>query len=136
MEHLNDNVIIGREVHAESYQGDKKELKIDETIVIDRIDSDGIIHETKKSKYQENAHVWQMKFYLWYLLQKGVESRKGVISYPLIKKTQEVLLTEEDIEAIESIIRDIESIQMKETPPVVERMKICKNCSYEELCWI
>jgi len=49
MEHANDAVYLGKLTHETSYEREKKEIDIDDTIKIDFIGSDRVIHEAKKS---------------------------------------------------------------------------------------
>ena len=42
----------------------------------------------------EDASVWQLKYYLYYLKQYGVENIEAKLDYPLLKKTVDVNLTE------------------------------------------
>ena len=58
------------------------------------------------------------------------------IDYPLLKKTVEVELTEEDIFEIENILQQIEEIVEKDVAPKLQKKSICKSCAYYELCFI
>jgi CRISPR-associated exonuclease Cas4 len=77
MEHENDRVRMGRLVHQESYARRKKELNVDDRIVLDWRE-DGIIHEVKLTDSMERAHEMQLLYYLYYLKhRKGVEGLRG-----------------------------------------------------------
>ena len=136
MEQSSDAVYLGKLIHETSYEREKKEIDIDDTIKIDFVDKDGIIHEVKKSDKVEEPHIWQLKYYLWYLRQKGVEGVTGKINYPKLRKTLDVFLEEDDCKRIESLLNEIQEIIAGEFPPKVERMKICKKCSYGDICWV
>lgn len=159
MEHTSDTVYLGKVIDESSYERKDKKIDIDETIVIDWIDDNrGIIHEVKKSDKMEEAHVWQVLYYLWYLKQKGVDvadgririsnnkmaeyqnsgSRglKGEIDYPALKQRIEVMLTPEKEEQLRDIIADIERIIALDKPPERIDKKFCRTCSYYELCWV
>jgi len=136
MENEHDNVLIGRMIDVNSYVQEKKNVLIEGTINIDFIRKSKQIHEVKKSKSIEEASVWQVKYYLYYLKKLGMEDVKGVIDYPLLRKNLIVELEKEDEEKIEEIIKDIKNIINRPLPPSVNRMKICKNCAYYELCFI
>lgn len=136
MEQTSDAVYLGRLLHETSYEREKKELDIDDTIKIDFIGKDRVIHEVKKSDKVEEPHIWQLKYYIWYLKQKGVEGVAGKINYPKLRKTLDVFLEQGDDERIEEILKEIQDIAGADLPPPVQRMKICKNCSYNDICWV
>ncbi|MBF8275010.1 MAG: hypothetical protein HW390_83 [Candidatus Brocadiaceae bacterium] len=136
MEHTSDAVYLGKLIHETSYEREKKEVEIDGTIKIDFIGKDRVIHEVKKSDSVEEPHIWQLKYYLWYLKQKGVEGITGKINYPKLRKTLDVFLEPGDDEKIQAILTGIKGIMDAELPPPAERMKMCKNCSYGDMCWI
>ena len=83
----------------------------------------------------EKAHEMQILYYLYLLKQKGVLNRKGVINYPRQRRTVEVELTPEKAREVEEAICEVKRISNLPTPPDVEFMRICKSCSYMELCW-
>ncbi len=134
MERENDRVKLGKLVHENSYNRQKKEISIDGKIVLDW-QSDGVIHEVKLSDKMEAAHEFQLLYYLYYLKQKGVENLKGQIDYPKLRQTQTVELTHEKEAELETALTEMEKITAAEKPPEVEFMKICNSCSYAELCW-
>ena len=137
MEHTSDTVLIGKLIDESTYERKDKGVDIDGTIVIDWIDDNaGIVHEVKKSDSMEDAHRWQVLYYLWYLKTKGVSGLKGEIDYPKLKQKVELVLTDEDEREVERIIREINSITRTEVTPDRLNKKFCKTCSYYELCWI
>ena len=95
-----------------------------------------MLHEVKKTKAIEEAGVWQLKYYMYYLKQKGVEPLEAKIDYPLLRQTKEIVLEKEDVEIIENVIKNIQEIVTKENPPEVINEKICKKCSYYDLCYV
>ena len=136
MEHTSDRVAMGQLLHEESYPREKrKERPINERNLIDFIDKDGILHDVKSSPSMQKAHEMQMLYYLYLLKQKGLPNRKGVINYPRQRRTVAVELTPEKECEVEEAIRKVKKISDLPTPPDVEFMKICKSCSYMELCW-
>lgn len=136
MEQNNENVQIGKVIDESTYLRDDKHINIDNIINIDFIRSSKIIHEVKKSKSIEEASILQVKYYLFYLYNKGVEGVKGKIDYPLLKQTINIELLQEDIKEISNIVYEIESIVLLKKPPILEKKKICKSCAYYELCFI
>lgn len=66
----------------------------------------------------------------------GISGVKGILEYPLLRKTQEVILTDIDREEIQTIAEDITNIIYQETCPPIAKKGICKNCSYFDFCYI
>ena len=134
MEQESDDVFLGKLLHEHSYKRKRKEVMIDGVIKIDFIDNDSV-HEIKKSNRMEQAHRWQLLYYLYSLRQKGVDIRKGVINYPRQRRTTEVELTSEIEQQISNIIEKIINIESREFPPDAMDSRICKKCSYEDFCY-
>jgi CRISPR-associated exonuclease Cas4 len=134
MEHEHDRVRMGKLVHEESYQRRRKELNVDNRIVLDWRE-DGVIHEVKLTDKMEEAHEMQLLYYLYYLKLKGVEGLRGQIDYPKLRETKMVELTEEREREIAQALKEMALIVSAGRAPQVEWMKICRACSYAELCW-
>ena len=136
MEHTSEHVDMGKHLHEESYPREKrKEWSIDNLAQIDFIDKHGILHDIKSGPAMETAHVMQLCYYLYVLKQKGITNRKGVINYPRQRQTTEVELTSEREREVETAIEKVNEIAALPIPPHADYMKICKSCSYQELCW-
>ena len=136
MEHTSESVDLGQLLHEESYTREKRrEWSIDSLIQIDFVDKHGILHDVKSGPAMETAHVMQLCYYLYLLKQKGVSNRKGVINYPRQRRTVEVELTQQRESELETAIEKVNHIADLPTPPHADYMKICKSCSYQELCW-
>ena len=84
----------------------------------------------------DKAHEWQLKYYMYVFEQHGIEGVKGILEYPLLRKTQEVILTDIDREEIQTIAEEITNVISQEQCPPVAKKGICKNCSYFEFCYI
>lgn len=136
MEDNSENVQIGKTIDEKTYKRDEKHININNVVNIDFIKTKGILHEVKKSNKIEEASILQVKYYLYYLKQNGVDNIKGKIDYPLLKQTVEVELNEEDIEKIEEVLNDIRDIVKKDKPSELQKKRICKNCAYHDLCFI
>ncbi len=135
MEHNSELVLIGKIISQSFYSAKDRDINIDDMIAIDWFDfEDGVVHEVKKSDSFEEGHIWQVKYYIYYLMEKGVDA-KGVINYPKLRKKVDVELEPGDKERIISLLNEILEIVNGKIPPVqVERVK-CRGCSYFELCW-
>jgi CRISPR-associated exonuclease Cas4 len=137
MEKYNEDVAIGKLLHENSYERQKNNIVINGEIVIDFIDKYKVCHEIKKSKKLEEAAIYQMKYYLYTLLNHGLEIKKGIIDYPLLKRREVVELTDDDISEMECIINQIEDIANMpiNTFPYLKK-GFCKKCAFYELCVI
>lgn len=135
LEAEHENVAIGKQLHEDRYKRDGKDVTIDNTISIDfvRRGSSIELHEVKKTKKMEDAHMAQLLFYLYYLKQRGV-SAEGVINYPLIRETVRVTLTPDDEAVLRSEIKEIERIVQGRMPHPL-RKRICAKCAYIEFCF-
>ena len=138
MESTSDLVYEGKLLHETSYprRSEKyQEIELD-GIKIDYYDpKNKVVHEIKKSDKHEEAHEWQVKYYLYVLGQNGVEDATGLLEYPKLHKTDEVLLTIPDREAIKEMIERIEKIILDEHCPEKIQKSKCKNCRYFDFCW-
>ena len=135
MEHTSEKVEEGKLLHQFSYDRKQKEIAFD-GIKIDFFDKHrGTITEVKKTRSIEQSHIWQLKYYLFYLKQLGIEL-KGEMRYPLLRRKEDVNLSAEDEKEIKRIIHEVEQIKQRVTPPSVIHASFCKKCSYYELCYI
>lgn len=119
-----------------SYKRDDKHIQIDGVINIDFIHDNRELHEIKKSRAVEEAGIWQLKYYLYYLEERGVKGIKGRIDYPLLKRTMEVALSDEDRNVLGDVIKDINILKKQNMVPQLDKKKICSKCAYYDLCYI
>jgi CRISPR-associated exonuclease Cas4 len=135
-EHESDIVKMGKIIHEDSYEREKKEIRIGENLVLDFADVQAkVIHEVKKSNKMEKAHEWQLKYYLYCLREYGIDDFRGELNYPKLRKTVSVELTEADIQKLEEVIKDIARINSGPTPEAVKK-KPCLKCAYYEYCFV
>jgi CRISPR-associated exonuclease Cas4 len=139
MEHTSDAVSEGKLIHETSYpqRADKyTEIEIGGS-KIDFYDAKNkVIHEVKKSDSIEDAHEWQVKYYIWSLHKNGIENATGVIEYPKLKLTSKVELSATDVSRLEDIAKHIEAITSDNTCPTRINSKICKKCAYYDFCYV
>ncbi|MEB2778532.1 CRISPR-associated protein Cas4 [Algoriphagus sp. D3-2-R+10] len=146
MEHTSDTVYDGKLLHENSYPG--RNEKHAEMIVeashrgisltgkIDFYDArQQLIHETKRSDKAEQAHAWQVKFYLWLLRLNGIEGATAILEYPLLRQTDRLELLEADIDYLEQTVVKIAALKENGQCPPVINAKICKSCSYFDFCY-
>lgn len=138
MEQESDLVYEGKIVHEYSYpQRNTKyeEVEID-GIKVDYFDAKNkIIHEIKKSNKMDIAHEAQLKYYMYVFEQHGIKGIKGILEYPLLRKTKELILSNVDRENIKSYYNDIAKIIAQDDCPPCIKKGICKNCSYYDFCY-
>lgn len=87
MEYDNELVRIGSVIDQTTYTRKRKHILIDNRINIDFVEQGIELHEVKKSKAIEIASIWQLKYYTFYLKNKGVNNILAKIDYPVLKKT-------------------------------------------------
>ncbi|WP_028308581.1 CRISPR-associated protein Cas4 [Desulfitibacter alkalitolerans] len=136
LENESERVLLGKLLDEASYGREHKHILIDETVNVDFIKDWKVLHEVKKSKSIEEASIWQVKYYLYFLNQRGININKGILDYPQIKKREEVVLQNGDKEKIEKILGNIEDIVSQEKMPSLINSKICKSCAYYEYCYV
>lgn len=95
-----------------------------------------VIHEVKRSKKMQDAHLFQLLYYMYYLRNNyGVNSSRGVLHYPLLKQNVDVELTQERVAQLEEALRGIKEVNFSPSPPEASRKRYCRSCAYQDLCW-
>lgn len=139
MEHTSETVSDGRLVHEYSYPQRNQhyeEVEI-EGIKVDFYDAKRrVIHEIKRSDKIEEAHIWQLKYYIYVFENNGIDGCSGLIEYPKLRKTLPVNLSLEDKDTIVDNLKEIDRIISSSDCPQMEKRKLCRNCSYYELCFV
>jgi CRISPR-associated exonuclease Cas4 len=150
MEQESDTVALGRLLDGHSYDRSEKHLTVDAeapdgTALVGKIDRanlrNGVLHETKKSRSCEDAHLWQVRFYLWLLVRNGVTRSdgspfRGQLDYPLLRRTESVTLEPEHMEELAMTVTSLRELVTTETPPArLGKRAFCARCAYEELCY-
>jgi len=146
MEHTSDMVYDGKLLHETSYP--QRAERYEEMLIsaeyegvslFGKIDycnaRNNTVHETKRSDKVEEAHVRQLKFYLWLLELNGVEDATGLLEYPRLRKTDEVFLDDKDREQLKKSVSEIKKLVESDTCPSVINAKICQSCSYFDFCY-
>ena len=136
MEQTSDTVAMGKFISESTYKREEHEIKIDD-IVLDFYDGKNkVIHKVKKSDKMEETHIWQVKYYISVLEEKGIEGVTGEIDYPKLRQMIKVELTDNDRTELIMINNNIKMILELELPPEVINKPFCKQCSYYELCYV
>ena len=117
----------------------------DGTELVGRIDwadlREGVLHETKKSRAVEDAHRWQLRFYLWLLRLSGVtrpdgQLYAGMLNYPALKRTEPVALQPADEQRLAEMVADLAQLAARpDPPPRITNRRFCRKCAFEELCY-
>ena len=116
MEHTSDTVYDGKLLHETSYpQRAEKYREIDLSFTLNngmdlfgKIDfydaKEKIIHEIKRSDKIEEAHEWQVKFYIYLLELNGIEGATAILEYPKLRITKDATLSYVDKEYLKVMI--------------------------------
>ncbi len=132
----NEDMLIGRLIHEESYERDWKEVLLgDAKLDVVRRRNGIVVMEVKKSSKLEEPAKWQLKYYLHILRKAGVEA-EGLISYPREGRREKITWTEEDVRKLEETLEDIERVISLEAPPPAEKKPYCRRCAYRDFCWV
>ncbi len=138
MEHTSDTVYEGKLIHETSYPqraSRYQEIQIG-NIKIDFYDSvNKVVHEIKKSDKIDQAHEWQLKYYILILERYGIQGVTGILEYPVLRKTTKVELTEEDRVYLINSEKQVEIISENDDCPPLLNSKVCKSCSYYDFCY-
>ena len=138
MEHVSESVADGRFIHETAYPqrpGRYEEVAID-GIKVDYFDPNRrVIHEIKRTNKIEQAHEWQLKYYLYVFEQHGITECTGLLEYPKLRKTHPVTLTDDDRNEIQRMEKDIESLVDSDQCPQPTKKSICRLCSYFDFCF-
>lgn len=147
MEQTSDIVYDGKLLHESSYpQRSDKYTDVEISAVVGGVTLTGkvdfydpgqkIIHETKRSDKAELAHEWQAKFYLWLFMLNGIKDVTAILEYPRMRTTKDLQLTEQDVAYLQIAISNIRQILQSGKCPDQLNSKICRSCSYYDLCYI
>lgn len=137
-EHTSDLVAEGKLIHEESYpqRSERYEEVALDGIKVDYYDAKNkVIHEIKKSNKVEEAHRWQVKYYMYVFEKNGISDATGILEYPTLRKTETVSLTDDDRMKIAGMEKEIKEIIESDECPQMKKRALCKNCSYYEFCY-
>jgi CRISPR-associated exonuclease Cas4 len=138
MEQTSNTVADGKLLHEISYlqRAEKySEIEIDGSKIDFYNARKKVIHELKRSDKMEEAHEWQLKYYILLLEQNGVEGVTGILEYPKLKTTVNIELAETDRVYLKLVIKYIGAIVESETCPPLLNAKFCRSCSYFDFCY-
>jgi CRISPR-associated exonuclease Cas4 len=139
MEGHSELVKMGKLIHETSYPGrtDRYEEIEVAGIKIDYYDpKHKVVHEIKKNGSYEEAHAWQLKFYLHTLREHGFGDVTGILEYPVHRETKQVILAEQDIEHLQRMMTDIRILVNNHQCLPAIHIKGCKKCAYFDFCFV
>lgn len=138
LEHTSDLVYEGKLIHENSYPQRSEhytEIEMD-GIKVDFYDPKRkIIHEIKKSDSFEQAHEWQIKYYIYVMLRNGMEGITGILEYPKMRETRAIEFTQADRDEINKMLGEITRITESVECPDKKVFPKCRNCAYIDFCW-
>lgn len=150
MEQESEDVALGRLLDEASYSRSEKHLDLhatalDGTPLTGRIDRavlrDGVLHETKKGRSCQEAHLSQVRFYLWLLKLNGVTGPggapfRGQIDYPALRRSEPVALGPQQEEELTLQLGQLNQMLGELHPPErIPKREFCRRCAFEELCY-
>lgn len=139
MEHTSDIVSEGKLIAETTYLDRARkytELEL-EGVKIDFFDAKNkVVHEVKKSDKMEEAHFAQVKYYLYILNKNGIEKPSAILEYPKLKQRETIDWDNTIIESCQAWEKEVEKIVNLTVCPPTINAKICKSCSYYELCYV
>lgn len=140
MENISGNVdvIRGRVLHESRFKRETSKNVDFDRVKIDflRYGDQVFVHEVKKSKKFEEAHIWQLKYYIYRLQSKNVNCSCGVLHYPESMRKVDIEFTPEDRLLLEQALRGVKEVQKREIPPPRLSKKMCTRCAYFDFCYI
>lgn len=133
----NVDVIKGKILHENRFKRESYNEFAFDTVKIDflRFVDQVFVHEVKKSKKFEKAHIWQLKYYIYLLRSRGVNCSSGVIHYPASMRKVEVTWEEDDNLRMEQVLRDIKQAVEEPVPPAILNRRMCSRCAYFHFCY-
>lgn len=138
----NPFIEIGKLLSKEAYSKERKEIMLQTPelsggMVIDLLKKEGedvVVGEVKKSSRFEKSAKMQLAYYLWRLKILGIQAR-GELLFPKERKRITITLTDDLEQELARAQRNIKQIIALEKPPELKKIKYCKKCGYQELCW-
>ncbi|MBY6273513.1 MAG: CRISPR-associated protein Cas4 [Bacillaceae bacterium] len=129
-----EKILEGKILHDRSYNyADRKELMVEDSFKVDVLDGE-YVREIKLSRKMTEADRYQLLYYLYQLKKRGL-IRKGLISYTKERRTEEIVLTEEEEKKIQEMEHQIEEIIAMENVPKLTAKPYCKSCAYFDFCF-
>lgn len=131
-----ENIRIGRMIHENHYNRERKEVAIGNSKVDVADLNDGImrISEVKKSSKYLDASLIQLKYYMMLFSDAGAIV-SGEIRIPAERKKLKVELSDSDRTHIREKIDEIGRTVRNLKPPPALKIPFCRKCAYSELCW-
>lgn len=130
----NPYLVLGRLVHEASYNRYRKEIFVDRLLKIDLFRNE-LVAEVKKSSRHKKAARMQLAYYLYYLKHEKGLTMKGILLFPKERRTEVVELTPQLEHEVEVVLSEIKKLVSQDKPPPAVKIRYCKSCAFQELCW-
>jgi CRISPR-associated exonuclease Cas4 len=131
----NASVARGTRVDETSYgERTQENLRLG-MVSLDLLEDDRVIEVKPSSTLTEPARM-QLSYYLWYLDRVLDVQREGALAHPTERKREDVRLTAERREKVESAIRGIHGVVTADSPPEATEKPYCESCAYHDFCWV
>jgi CRISPR-associated exonuclease Cas4 len=133
----NTDVIKGKVLHEQRFQKENSREIGFNSVQIDflRFGEEVFVHEIKKSNKFDEAHRWQIKYYIFTLQNQGINCNSGVIHYPSSMRKVDIDMEENDRELIETALQAVSDVLMQPQPPKKLTKKVCARCAYYDFCF-
>lgn len=130
------NLQIGRMIDEWSYPRQRRRgVNVDNALVIDILEGEGVVAEVKKSSASLEAARMQLAYYLYYLKhRKGIETT-GMLLIPEERRRYRLELTPEMEAQLEHILAQIDKVRALERPMPPRKNRRCRRCAYAPVCW-
>lgn len=133
----NELVQLGILLGQTTFRRQDKELQLGGVGVVDWAElQHGTIHETKSSSCPMQADVAQVRYYLWWMRERGINVDRCVIHYPKQKRTKEVVWAGDMTEEVTRDLAEAGDIVSRPHPPPRQRLRWCRRCAYADLCLV
>ncbi|MFF5719356.1 CRISPR-associated protein Cas4 [Streptomyces buecherae] len=102
---------------------------------IDWVTTGAVVHETKSSRAPAPGHSAQVRHYCLLLERRGVNVRGGVVHYPLIRRTTDVVWDDQARAEAQETEAQAQAVIAASTAPERLLRGKCRGCSYLDYCW-
>ncbi len=136
LENAHVNVKIGKHIQNTTFDRKEKDIALGDVGVIDWAEfKHGILHETKKGKTPAAADELQVKYYMVWMRDHGIDIRGARIHYPKQKRTKEIEWNNAFHHEVGDALTEARKIVAEDRPPPVVKLPYCKSCAFFEFCF-
>lgn len=133
-EHTSDLVKLGRLLHQEYFNSQRKDVFYN-GVAFDVIKPNKQIIEVKRGTRVRECDIYQTLYYLYYLEKHGVKGFTAILTYPRARKKLVLALGDKERKQLDEIVNGIREIISNPYPPPPKKKKFCKGCAYYDFCF-